>query len=440
MATARMDSCAPQCLRPLPPPLRVLCELAVLLTFAGLVTLRGPASPGTMGALLAVVGVALVFRETALPREELRIAALFCVLPLYHVLNMVWTGWDSTQLDKPGRLLVGFCVYLAISRVGIRAGYLRWGVVAGSVAAAALSAYQAHVLDFERVQGVMNAIPFGNYSLLLAVLAVAAWVVVPRQERSAVVTASTLLAIVAGCYASIASETRGGWVAIPVLAWIVGLGAAERSRWKRFVMPAGAVAAIAVVVALVPILNARTLAEIDSVCQMLMAPPQDVVTMPLSSIGVRLHLYRVGIEAFLGSPLTGIGYANLPGHLAEGVAAGTINPAVANFTHLHSSIVDTLARGGVLGLLALICFGLGFVRHFRAALRSSSDPEVRYFALVGLLSISAVLLFSLTNVLFPAIVGTNILVMTIAVPAGALAYRRRREAEGESFPLWRSPA
>jgi len=162
--------------------------------------------------------------------------------------------------------------------------------------------------------------------------------------------------------------------------------------------------------------------------------------MPLSSIGARIHLYRIGIDAFLSSPLTGIGFANLAGHLAAGAATGSINPAVVGYTHLHSSIVDTLARGGMFGLLALGAFGLGFIRYFYCALASSADHEVRYFALAGLLSVAAALLFSLTNVLLPGIAGTNILVMTLAVPAGAIAYRLRREADAAPLQQWRSPA
>lgn len=439
MAIVRSDTCAIRLPRPVPRPLRTLCDVAVLLTFAGLVTMRGPASPGTMGALLAMLGIAFVVRETGLTREDMRMAALFAVLPLYHVLNMACTGWDSTLLDKPGRLLFAFLVYLALSRVGVSASSLRWGSVAGSIAAAALSAYQGYVLDFDRAHGAMNAIPFGNYSLLLAALAVAACVVSPRAERSAVLTVSTLIAVAAGLYASFASGTRGGWVMIPVLAWILALGAADGHRRAPIVVPAVMFGLLAVTVVLVSALNERTLAELAGVRQVLTASSSEIVTISLSSIGARIHLYRIGIDAFLSSPLTGIGFANLPGYLAEGAAAGAINPAVVNFTHLHSSIVDTLARGGMLGMLALGGFGLGFIRHFYGALLSSADRDARYFALAGLLSIVAALLFSLTNVLFPAIVGTNILVMTLAIPAGALAYRLRREAESASPQQRRSP-
>ena len=416
-----------------PPPLRALCAAAVFVTFAGLVTLRGPASPGSMGALLALLGMVLAATELRLLRDDVQLTALFLVLPLYHVLNMAWTGWDPALLDKPGRLVFGLFVYVALSRVGVGARALRWGAIAGCITAAGLAVYQLHVLHAGRAHGVMNAIPFGNDSLLLAFLAAAGWATVPRAGRGSALTVSTLIAVGAGLYASLASGTRGGWIVIPVLAWVLSLGAGDVRRRVRPGVTAATVALLAVAAILLAAVHDRTAAELGAVREVLAASPAAAATMALSSLGARLHLYRIGIDAFLASPLVGIGFANLAGHLAAGAEAGLINPAVTHFTHLHSSVVDTLGRGGALGMLALGCFGFGFIRYFLRALATATDCDTRYFALVGLLAISAALLFSLSNVLFPAIVGTNVFVMTIAVPAGALAHRVRHRTSA-AFP------
>ncbi|MDD2874515.1 MAG: O-antigen ligase family protein [Azoarcus sp.] len=411
--------------------LRAFCDFTVWLTFAGLVSLRGPASPGTMAALLALTGFALLVYRRDADRKDLGMAALFLVLPAHDALNMALTGWDAGMLDKSGRLILGFFVYFAISRVGIHARALRWGVIAGCIAAAALAAYQAQVLGLERASGFMNAIPFGNDALLLGFLALAAWIVSPRAERTPLLHTCTLTALACAIYASYASGTRGGWVVAPALIWILSLGARDMRRSLRTGVTVGILSLLVIGLALLPVLNERTANELNNVTTVITTSNHDAASMTLSSIGTRLHLYRIGFDAFMSRPVLGIGVANLSEYLAAGAEAGTINPAAAQFTHLHSGIVDTLARGGLLGLAALAYFVLGLARHFHRALVTSDDDDVRYFALTGLLCIAAALLFSLSNVFFPAIVGTNILLMTLAVPAGALACRTRRTGCGK---------
>lgn len=408
--------------------LRSLCNLAVLLAFAGLVTLRGPAGPGTMGTLLALLGLVLLLRERRLTADDLRIAALLLALPACYAANLLLTGWDLAQLDKPGRLVFGFLVYFALSRVGLDARYLHWGSIAGALAAAALAAWQVHGLGHERANGAMNAIPFGNDALLLGFFAAAGWLATPPGGRSRALGWACVAAVAAALYASLASGTRGGWVAIPALLWVLSLAAGGQRPGLRLAVCAGGVALLALALAAVPALGARTLAEFDNLRQLWLAAPDEVATMPLSSIGTRIHLYHVGIDAFLAHPLLGIGFAGLPDWLAAGAAAGTVNPAVVNYTHLHSAPVDMAARGGLLGLAALAFFVFGLLRHFAHALAAATDADSRYFALAGLLAIAGAALFSLTNVFFPAIVGTNILVLTLVVPAGALAHLRRQAA------------
>lgn len=400
------------------------CQILVSVGFAGLVTLRGPASPGTMGALLALLGLALLAHQRRLEPGDAAIALLFMTLPLYYAFNMALTGWDATQLDKPGRLLLAVPIYLALSRGGVGAGAMHLGVVGGSLAAAAMAGYQVFVHGAERASGVMNAIPFGNYAFLLGVLACVPWVISAPARQSRALAWSAGGALLAGVLASLASGTRGTWLAAPVLLWLlcgarVGAHLGLSRRW--IVVGTGGLALAA---ALGLAFNARSVGEFGSLQAMMQASPQELTRMTLSSVGVRLHLYRVGLDAFLAHPLLGIGFAKLSVHLAEGAAAGVVNPGVIHFTHLHSAVIDMLARGGVLGLLVLGVFVVGLIRYFVGGL-SVEDAEARYFALAGLLATVAAVTFSLTNVFFPAIVGTNVLVMTLAVPAGGLAWRLR---------------
>lgn len=412
------------------PSLRGACALAVLTGFAGLVSARGPLSPGSMGTLIALVGltqVALRWRRERLLPGELRMLALFALLPAAWALNLALTGGDAARLAEPSRLLVGALIYLALSRIGLDPRHLFWGAVAGAVAAAALAAHQLAVLGLPRAQGPMNAIPFGNGALLLGLLALAGWRCLHAARLPPAATPATVLALAAALYAAWASGTRGGLLALPALLWLLlsntaapRTAAAATQRWLVGALTLVAVALIA--------LHPRTAAELDALRVLWRSPPQALAAMELSSIGMRVHLYHIGLEAFAAHPWLGIGVGRLGEHLAAGVADGTVNPAVAHFSHLHTILIDTAARSGLVGLAALTAFVGGLALHFGRALRAATEPGVRYFALAGLLANVGAVLFALTNTLFPAIAGTNALVLSLAVPAGALAHRLRPPA------------
>lgn len=396
------------------------CGVLVFVAYAGLLTQRGWVGPGTLLAVMALIGFGLFLRCRDLDRDEAVLMLSFAVLPVYYLFNLMVTGWDSTQLDKPLRMLLAIPVVYLISRWGLSSVWLVLGVVCGAVTAAALAAHQVWILGIGRADGVMNAIPFGSFALLLASFAAAGWVCLPGA-RTAAMAVGTLVAILAGLTAAVLSGTRGVWLAAPVLlgllAWAGGLPARVIFR----------VAGLCSLVALVVVgLHPRSREEIDGVLALLGLGLEDQAGMVLSSTGVRLHLYRVALEAFASQPVLGIGLAGLPTYLQAGVEAGWINPAVTEFTHLHSAPLDMLARGGLLGLIALglLLWGLG--AHFARGVRQAADdPQMRYFALCGLMATVGALLFALTNVFFPAIVGTHVLVLSLAVPAGGMRWRQR---------------
>lgn len=396
------------------------CGVLVFVAYAGLLTQRGWVGPGTSLTLMALIGFGLFLQRQDVDRDEALMMLCFAVLPIYYLFNLTVTGWDSTQLDKPLRMLLAIPVVYLISRWGLPSVWLAAGVVCGALTAAALAAHQVWMLGIGRADGVMNAIPFGSFALLLASFAAAGWVCLPGA-RTPVVVAATLAAILAGMAAAVLSGTRGVWLAAPVLlgllVWTRGLSARAIFR----VAGLGALVALAVVC-----LHPRSREEIDGVLAVLGLGLVDQAGMALNSTGVRLHLYGVALEAFAGRPVWGIGLAGLPSYLQAGAAAGWINPAVTGFTHLHSAPLDMLARGGLLGLMALGLFLWGLAVHFARGLkRAEDDPQMRYFALCGLMATVGALLFALTNVFFPAIVGTHVLVLSLAVPAGGMRWRQR---------------
>ena len=74
---------------------------------------------------------------------------------------------------------------------------------------------------------------------------------------------------------------------------------------------------------------------------------------------------------------------------------------VANFPHPHSQYFSALAKGGVLGVVAIFCvFGISFYIFYRAYFGVKSDETTRRFALSGLVFLVSFMVFSLTEAVF----------------------------------------
>ena len=98
------------------------------------------------------------------------------------------------------------------------------GLCTGSLLAGGIALFEHRVLMHDRVSNGMNAIPFGNLALLLGCLSLAAsfwWSLQGRDARGKVWFA--LAASAGGIMASLLSGTRGGWVAAPLLAFLIWL-------------------------------------------------------------------------------------------------------------------------------------------------------------------------------------------------------------------------
>lgn len=404
-------------------PLRHWSGLAACIGLAGLVVLRGNLGPGSMGALLAIGGIAALLRAPRLSPEERTLLLVLALLPAYTLLNLLLTGWNANFLPVPMRLVGAWLAAVGLARWGFDWRWLHFGALIGCFAAGGHAAWEVHWQGADRATGSMNEIPFGNLSLLLAGYVVAGLLCRPDgRPASRSWIALGALAAAAGGYASWASGARGGWVALPVLAWLLWRAcvAPRTPRQTPRRLPYVLLALVALATLALVLGNARTRGEWHNVVQVLQASPAEMVQLQLGSLATRFHLYHLGLQAFAQHPLLGIGIAGLPAWLAEQIALGHAHPAVARYTHLHNAFIDIAARGGLPGLAVMITTWYGLGRFFNQGWHRAVTPLMRYHATLGLLVTHGMFLFALSNVLLPANVGTNALMLLLALPAGGL--------------------
>jgi O-antigen ligase len=372
-----------------------LNSLALAGFLAGLVIL--PLGYAAFAALIVV----LALPGALLPRGGARLCPddrwLLLALLLFG-LHLVLDAWRSgapvghqTASTLPWWPLAAALVLVAWRRLPPVGVALWWGAAFGALAACGIVLVRWLALGVDRVHvpGI-NAIPFGNLSLMLGVLSLV-WAL--RLSQMPLLFG---VAALAGLVVSLLSGTRGGWVTLPVVALVLLLCQGEEIRrlWSarslrtRLLAVAGVVlvAAFAVWQAL-----PRAVALVEDLRGYL----HQGVTR--TSVGLRLDMWHAAWTLFLQKPLLGWGEGAMMPELRRLIAAGELNEQARYFGfQLHSDVLDTLARRGLLGLITLLLMYAvplaGFVRRLKCG-----DVEVRMFALAGTLVVLMFAGFGLTQ-------------------------------------------
>jgi O-antigen ligase len=345
--------------------------------------------------------VVLALPGALLPRGGARLCPedrWFLLALLLFGLHLVLDAWrggvpvgHQTASTLPWWPLAAALVLVGWRRFPPAGVALWWGAAFGALAACGIVLVRWLALGVDRVHvpGI-NAIPFGNLSLVLGVLSLV-WAL--RRSQMPLLFGAAALA---GLVASLLSGTRGGWVTLPVVAVVLFLcqGAEIRRLWSAWLLPARllTVAGVALFAAFaVWQVLPRAIALVDDLRGYV---GQDVTR---TSVGLRLDMWHAAWTLFLQKPLLGWGEGAMMPELRRLIAAGELNEQARYFGfQLHSDVLDTLARRGLLGLITLLLMYAvplaGFVRRLKCA-----DVDVRTFALAGTLVVLMFAGFGLTQ-------------------------------------------
>jgi O-antigen ligase len=107
-------------------------------------------------------------------------------------------------------------------------------------------------------------------------------------------------------------------------------------------------------------------------------------------------MWRGGLQLFVERPWTGWGEGRLETARDALVANHILHPGVSYYDQLHSDIIDTAARRGVVGLLGLVLL-YGVPIYLFSRRLGCSSPGVRILAMSGLMITLAFLIFGLSQ-------------------------------------------
>ncbi|MEV4780592.1 O-antigen ligase family protein [Burkholderia sp. LMU1-1-1.1] len=293
----------------------------------------------------------------------------------------------TRNLEKPLRMLLAASAMLTVLVCRPSRKALWWGLIAGAFAGAAFIAYQRWGLGLERPGGLINAITFGDLMLCMGLLCLAG--TLDFAGRAAVWPG---LGALAGLLGSVATGTRGGWVAIVFsLLLLVRYGHVLRGRLRKGLALVGL--GLLVSTYFIPQTGARDRLDqgISDVRQYVDGEQR------YTNVGVRIELWRTALHVIERNPLTGASERDVRRQLEHMVETGQSRPFVLEFEHFHNDIIQQLVYGGVIGLLAWLAT---LVVPFLFFLRQMRHPGLAAPALAGMLLTLCYFSFGLTEVIF----------------------------------------
>lgn len=381
-------------------PVRIwIGTLAFLLPFLSLVTLFGV----SLVSFLFLISGLILFKpcRDALRRHWPQVRWVVLAFALYFVFMLACAllrDGSMSSVEKPARMFLAASALALVLALRAPRTALWWGAAAGALAALPFIAWQRLGEGIERPGGLINAITFGDLSLLLGLVALAGAVDLRGKPRQA-----GLLGIgaLAGVVASVMTGTRGGWLALP-LAALVLLPQLRRLGVRHVGALAGAGAVLLAAVWFTPGLgmHARFVEGVSEARTWYQGG--NVWT----NVGTRLELWKGALMLIEERPLLGRDVDAGRARLAEYAREGRLDPMVLELPHLHNDGLQVLATGGVVGFAFWAAILLAPLAFFLRRLGSDGRSPQFAVALAGVLVVVAYIGFGLTEVIFWSMKGS----------------------------------
>ena len=345
-------------------------------------------------------------------------------LPLAYFFRMLVSDFDHRMLDKVARFILIIPIYWIVRSYGISISKVLICISASVLTGGFESFFQVSN-GIQRVSGasIPNSIPFGNFGLLFGVLSVLLIIPKNRGEAFGWVKWVGVVGFLAGMFTSIASGSRGGWVAIPLFILIVWRLFGSGNKIFSYMVAITIVVVMPLLAYFVPAISDRWAVGASEAHSFLSRPGHWMSGGASDSIGTRMDMWAAGIDAFRSAPLFGLGFAGFNEFLHGRIEMGLTHPDVEliGFKHLHCEIITTAAKLGLMGLLALGILWVGGIRWFLKN-TLNKDSNGKLFRVMGLITFTAMIVYSMTDSMFGMTLQPMVYTMLIGISAGGLRH------------------
>lgn len=369
--------------------------------------------------ILAIAGMVAMFFPVVrqpLPRNAKLIfyaVALFVGVALLSYLFVDATSINAKKLGRYARFLFVIPLYYLLRHARIPQQAFWYGMAVGAIVAGLTAINQSWwhgdtAVTVGRASGSVNAIIFGNLSLLMSSICVAGMPYFWRQHRWTF--ALPILAAVMGLLASLLSGSRGGWLALPAIVLLFIWFWRERIKFWQLGILGATLASIAVGVYLTPQIGvqARIFQAYQDTNNYFQSHQVN------TSTGARLELWKAAWIVFQNHPLLGAGHGGYVNEKQALIDSGLIESSIAGFSHPHNEYLATMATRGLVGLITLLLLFLIPARVFFHYTKQT-ETDIRILGICGLTAIVAFAHFSLTGDTFDRTLSITFLTFLLAI-------------------------
>ena len=331
-------------------------------------------------------------------REYLWMVAGMAVLLVGVLTSLVVHGiWKGSEVEKAVRFLTVGLVLAAALRVPRRIlAHATLGLMGGIWYAVINVAWLVLSTGERPATRQFNAVTYGDLTLLFSMIAfLLLGLRITRFRR--IEFALKLVSGIAGVGAFLATQTRGGLLAIPCFLFIAMLVQGRRMNRLKLLAAALLLGTAGLIVASDASMRQRIhlgVSEFDE-CQ--------VAHLSDTSVCIRLQLWSAAGHMIRSEPVFGVGGGDrFREELAKLADAKQVTPTVArDFGETHNDLLYFLATYGVLGGLGLVLLyiapGWLFARRLRLDM---TDRPTRLFAGAGLVICVGFAVFGITEMMF----------------------------------------
>lgn len=396
---------------------------------AGAACLTLPSGYVYAPAIMLLLGFSLAVRVPELPLADRRGFWLMAAYGLYSALMIWWHG-------DPHKGLAGYLSYLLVAPIAWVVLVLRpatglWfmGMATGAIITGVWALWQKLGLGVERATGHIYVIQFGNIGLMLGVMSLLGLLYYRVHPRSTARDVWLLAGALAGAMVSVLSGTRGGWVGVPLLLWVLWRAFAPflSGRDKAMTISLLLLAAVAVL-ALPQTGVSQRIAQAQAEVQRHLAGES-----PGPSLGQRLQLWPLAGELIAQKPWLGWGQGGYDRERDRRMADGRLD-LQKPFVHVHNDFLDVSVKRGLPAGLLLLGVLLMPLLVFRQG-SGAGDPAVRALATAGVALSVLALDFGLSDLLLESRSGRFVFMGWL--PIIYALYRNQLAASQSVLPLAR---
>lgn len=255
----------------------------------------------------------------------------------------------------------------------------------GAALAGIVALFQFFYLN-QRAHGSVNAIPFGDISLLLSFFSI-----INIHNESKLTRIFSFLSFILGCTAVIFSLSRGAWVTIPFLLMVVLF------TWYKQNTVTFKQLSTLLIIGIISMSAASLSPQVQSRINNIKADISSYETNKLSPVGARLMLWDIAITAIPAHPIAGFGLHNTKQVITEFVKDTQLRKKLHQFGHFHNEYLTTLVGKGALGLISLLTL---LIVPFFLMYPYLPNTKNNYLPSIVLLLSTGYAFFGLTNLAF----------------------------------------